>query len=293
MILAQLPLMSDPLRIDGSRAHADVASESDRDAKIEQLLLVGLDHYFAARYELAINVWTRALFLDRAHPRARAYIERARSALAERQRESEELLQNGVAAFQRGHTDEARRLLRAAIEGGAPSEEALAALERLNRLDAPVVPGVPQASSDIPRRRAPLDVVGGLPGLRGVAIAGLIAIVVVGAGGYATSNQRVDWRLFAATLRSALPTETPVARAAVPVTREVALPVPRRGEEALAHGRSLAAGGHLREALAALDEIRATDPQKADGDRLRGDIQRQLLTLSSIVPIAAPDREKR
>src|SRR3954449_13256300 len=103
--------MSDPLRTDGSRAHADDVSAADRDAKIEQLLLVGLDHYFAARYELAINVWTRALFIDRSHPRARAYIDRARSALAERQRESEELLQNGVAAFQRGDADEARRLL--------------------------------------------------------------------------------------------------------------------------------------------------------------------------------------
>ena len=51
------------------------------------------------------------LFLDRSHARARAYIERARSALAERQRESEELLQNGVAAFERGDGDEARRLL--------------------------------------------------------------------------------------------------------------------------------------------------------------------------------------
>src|SRR3954465_12808047 len=165
MICAQSPLMSDPLRTDASRAHADVTSEPDRDGKIEQLLLVGLDHYFGARYELAINVWTRALFLDRSHARARAYIERARSALAERQRESEELLQNGVAAFERGEGDEARRLLHAAIDGGAPSEEALAVLERLNRLDAPVVAGVPQASSDVPRRRAPLDVVGGLRGV--------------------------------------------------------------------------------------------------------------------------------
>jgi hypothetical protein len=31
------------------------ASGADRDAKIEQLLLVGLDHYFANRYELSIN----------------------------------------------------------------------------------------------------------------------------------------------------------------------------------------------------------------------------------------------
>src|SRR5439155_16571767 len=69
--------MSDPLRTDVSRAFP--GAEADRDAKIEQLLLVGLDHYFAAQFDQAINVWTRALFLDRSHARARAYIERARS----------------------------------------------------------------------------------------------------------------------------------------------------------------------------------------------------------------------
>src|SRR5947208_485811 len=127
--------MTDPLRSDGSRA-PDGAADADRDAKIEQLLLAGLDHYFAAQYEQAVNVWTRALFLDRSHARARAYIERARSALAERQRQSEELLQTGVAAFHRGDGEEARRLLQAAIDAGAPPEDALAFLERLNRLDS-------------------------------------------------------------------------------------------------------------------------------------------------------------
>src|SRR5215472_19353812 len=103
----------------GETAHAEnVASAADRDAKIEELLLTGLDHYFAAQYQQAINVWTRALFLDRNHARARAYIERARGALAERQRESEELLRNGVAAFDRGDVDEARQLLQAAIARG-------------------------------------------------------------------------------------------------------------------------------------------------------------------------------
>src|SRR5882724_2268282 len=140
MIFAQSTYMSDPLRTDGTRAQADVVSDSDRDAKIEQLLLVGLDHYFANRYELAINVWTRALFLDRSHARARAYIDRARSAMAERQRESEELLQNGVAAFQRGDGDEARRLLQAAIDNGAHREEATAVLDRLARLEVPEAP---------------------------------------------------------------------------------------------------------------------------------------------------------
>src|ERR1700693_1553322 len=126
--------MSDPLRTDPSRA-LEAAPEPGRDAKIEQLLLVGLDHYFAAQYAQAINVWTRALFLDRNHARARAYIERARSALAERLRESEELRQNGLAAFRWGEGDEARRLLQAAMDHGAPPDEALAALDRLNRLE--------------------------------------------------------------------------------------------------------------------------------------------------------------
>src|SRR4029078_8992659 len=86
-------------------------------------------------FDQAINVWTRALFLDRNHARARAYIERARSALAERQRESEELLHKGAAAFDRGESSEARRLLEAAISQGAPPDEALAILDRLNRLE--------------------------------------------------------------------------------------------------------------------------------------------------------------
>src|SRR5258705_2404850 len=117
--------MSDPLPVDIARA-LNGASDLDRGTKIEQLLLAGLDHYFAAEYEQAINVWTRALFLDRSHARARAYIERARSALAEGQRECEEVLQNAVAAFDRGEPDEARRLLNLAIRSGAPTDEALA-----------------------------------------------------------------------------------------------------------------------------------------------------------------------
>src|SRR5438552_18891123 len=104
--------MSESLHPDRTRA-LDAAPDADRDAKIEQLLLAGLDHYFAGQYDQAINIWTRALFLDRSHARARAYIERARSALAERQRQSEELLQTGVAAFHRGGGTEARRLLQA------------------------------------------------------------------------------------------------------------------------------------------------------------------------------------
>ena len=75
--------------------------------RVEELLLAGLDHYFAGQHELAINVWTRVLFLDRGHARARAYIERARGAIAERQREGRR------AAAHRRRGVRARRLGRA------------------------------------------------------------------------------------------------------------------------------------------------------------------------------------
>src|SRR5213594_2168688 len=176
--------MTESSRSDPAHAH-DGALEADRDAKIEQLLLVGLDHYFAAQYQQAINVWTRALFLDRSHARARAYIERARSALAERQRESEELLQNGVAAFHRGDGEEARRLLQAAIDGGAPSEEALAVLERLNRLETAVTPAATTRSGRALRGRVPPASPGPRRSIgRVVAVIALAAVIVV-LGGFA------------------------------------------------------------------------------------------------------------
>src|SRR5207244_3514173 len=136
----------DPLRADSidTSEHQD---DSDRDAKIESLLLVGLDHYFSSNYTQAIDVWTRALFLDRGHARARAYIERARSALAEQQRESEELLHSGVAAFERGEMDAARHLLNAAVQRGGAHEVALAFLTRIDRISAatPLAPGAAPA----------------------------------------------------------------------------------------------------------------------------------------------------
>src|SRR5258708_30221273 len=122
--------MADPLRDQDTTA----ADSPGRESRIEELLLSGLDHYFNGQYELAISVWTRVLFLDRSHARARAYIERARGAIAERQREGEELLQTGAAAFARGDTDDARRLLVSAAERSARPEQALAMPERLERL---------------------------------------------------------------------------------------------------------------------------------------------------------------
>ena len=106
--------MTEPQR-DSART-TPPSDDTDRATRIEELLVSGLDHYFAADYEQAINIWTRVVFLEREHDRARAYIERARSAIAERQRESEELLHRGVDAYKSGDVANARDL-------GFPIEE--------------------------------------------------------------------------------------------------------------------------------------------------------------------------
>jgi hypothetical protein len=276
--------MSDSLRTDGSRAVA-AASDADRDAKIEQLLLTGLDHYFAAHYDHAISVWTRVLFLDRSHARARAYIERARSALAERQRESEELLQSGLAAFQRGDGAKARRLVQAAIDGGAPTDEALALLDRMNRLGTPaaVEPCVParRARPGTVPRGAALPARGSrwstLSTLSALTVALMFVLVLAAAGAYSAAVWGpLEWRAL-------LPLQGAPARAAgTTVARDSGVAPPRRGEMALTRARALAAAGRLRDALTALDLVRPTDPQKAEADRLRGEIQLQIVALAAV-----------
>ena len=270
--------MPDSLRPDGSRA-LDVASDACRDEKIEQLLLTGLDHYFAARYEQAVNVWTRALFFDRNHPRARAYIERARSALAERQRESEELLQSGLAAFNRGENEEAKRLLEAAIHRGAPADEAHALLDRLSRSPEPGL----QGSVRGPDRRmvaappVPLDVhVAGADerkssrGLVWTMAGSLILALAVAVYSLVARDGR-NWP--ALLIRQ----DAPATAIELPFGRDSSPPVPRRGEVALGRARSLTANGRWHEALAALDMVRPTDPEKAEADRVRAEIQQRLL----------------
>jgi hypothetical protein len=122
----------DPLRSDLRPAEA--LSGPERDARIEQLLLAGLDEYFAHRYEHAINLWTRVLFLDRQHDRARAYIDRARRAQAERQRESEAALHQAIDALRAGDVDRARALVTLALDRGASPDDAQGMLERIERL---------------------------------------------------------------------------------------------------------------------------------------------------------------
>jgi hypothetical protein len=272
--------MSDPLRSDRPDTSADVP-EHDREARVEDLLLAGLDHYFAGQHELAINVWTRVLFLDRGHARARAYIERARGAVSERQREAEELLHSGAAAFDRGDADAARRLLKSAVERGAGNEEALALLDRLDRLEGPSPRHEPAV---LPPLRARVD---GLqvfvpPGAEERSrlawiLAGIIAGLVLGAVGVALLFARGPWA----------PIDRGATLAATHQAAAAALPVPGGGDVWLARARALHAKGRLHEALTALDAVRMGDPRRTEADQLRAAIQRTLLDAGRS-PVASP-----
>jgi hypothetical protein len=257
--------MSDPRRSDPA---ADAASlpERDRDARVEELLLSGLDHYFHGQHGLAINIWTRVLFLDRGHARARAYIERARSAEAERQREGEEMMHAGAAALARGEAGAARQLLTAALERGAASDDTLTLLDRLQRLEAASHP------QPAPGRRSPPA-----SASRGARVPQTIAPARLGwiaAGallGMAAALAVMLWVGDEAWGGSAPMAGPAAARVEAP------LPVPTPAEIALTRARVLFEKGRLREALPLLDGIRRGDPLRAQADDLKATIQRRLL----------------
>ena len=260
----------------------DPRGDADREARIEQLLLTGLDHYFAGQYERAIGVWTRVVFLERHHDRARAYIERARTAQAERQRESEELLHVGVSAYNAGDIDRARSLLTRAVEKGSDAADVF--LDRLNRVGssdsgaALWIDPLPARSSVRHRRAAP-------PTTRqGWIAAALVTLVVAAAmllGGLPIGAWLSDFQM------TTLQVTTSVSPAA-PADVEP-LPLVRASEVGVIRARELYADGRLVDALRALDGIGIADPHRPEADALRADVQRDLLAAAGVpLPMSAP-----
>jgi tetratricopeptide (TPR) repeat protein len=242
--------------------------DRDREARIEELLLTGLTHYFADQHDLAINVWTRVLFIDRGHAKARAYIERARSAIAERQREGDELLFTSSAALDRGDAHGARELVRSAVERGASSEDALALLARIDRLESAGRADVPRDKTSTAGSAHGSMVSAGSRFRRWQWItAGLLAGIIMGAGAIVVLAQRgaTGWPFTTVT-------EGPQPALGAPV------PVPSAAEVVLSRAEALYARGRLHEALEALDAIAASDPLRPRADQIASEIQKQLLS---------------
>jgi tetratricopeptide (TPR) repeat protein len=270
--------MADSLPTDDART-----DRGDRTARIEELLIAGLDYYFAGEHERAINVWTRVLFLDRGHGRARAYIERARGALAERQRESEELIQRGMAAFDEGDMATARELLSTAIARGGPHDVALALLDRLNRLEAAsqvIEAARREATAASAARRA-------VHARRSSAPRSWIVLVLfVVALGLAALYVAISFSDPGTLRRWWVPGQaTAVTRPA-----QEPLPLPRSADLALWRATALKNAGHLKDALTALDRIGPGDSSYADAQRLRSEIQ--ALLLAGLPPLGGATRSE-
>lgn len=269
--------MTDPLRSDRFPVTGDV-HERERDARIEEFLLAGLDHYFAEQYDLAISVWTRVLFIDRGHARARAYIERARGAIGERQRKGDELLHTGAVALDRGDAEAARELVTSAVAHGASADEALALIARIDRLETAVQVSTPPVRGGsrydpavvaprVAQRRLPWQWIG--IGLAAGIVVGATALASFLPGGFA-------WRVFGSP--------EPLAVS----TLNAPLPVPTAGEIALSRAQALYARGQLRNALEVLEGVPSADPHRGRADELVTAIQRQLLAAARSTSRAKP-----
>jgi thioredoxin-like negative regulator of GroEL len=271
--------MVDPRRLESDPV-AESRDATDRESQTDALLVEGLDRYFTGRYEDAIHLWTRLLFLDRNHAKARAYIDRARTALAERQRRSEEMLQASRALLEQGETAAARDLLTEAVAQSGEDDQAAALrlrLERVERLNAadrpwpagPVVPADGAIVETVPgwswrRRSRPLAV--------GVVLAAALLLVLTVSSGVA--QQWLGWQSTAEALR--------------PAAGETRIPVLSSGDVALVRARTLMERGRLADALRALDRVAADSAQRPAVDRLKADIQQ--LLLAGAQPPAGPTR---
>lgn len=256
--------MADPKRFE---SHA--TETADRDSRTEALLVEGLDRYFAGQYEEAIHIWTRVLFLDRNHARARAYIDRARTTLAERHRQSEEMLEASHDLLEQGRTEAARHLLTEAVATMGDDEKAAALRVKLERLERLESAHLRRRASDRPNAGVPATPrpawrsrgrsVGAL--LVGTAA---IAVVLVALG---TRPSVSDWlglrssteQLTVSTVTSKWPTALSSA------------------DVAFVRARNLYSRGRLAEALQALDRVDPDGPARLAADELRIEIQQLLL----------------
>jgi tetratricopeptide (TPR) repeat protein len=248
-----------------------------RAGQIDALLDEGLDRYFAARHEEAIHLWTRVLFFDRNHAKARAYIDRARKMVAEMQRHSDELLQTSRDLLEQGDTEAARRLLSQAVATSADDLQVAALrvrlerIERVRAMDAPIDrPDTAVATERWKWGRMPW-----------IAVAGGVALVTVAA-------------FVAMALqpgREALPARGASPAAAPAIDR---MPVLSTSEVALVRARTAVARGRLSDALKELDRVSVDSPDRPAADQLRIDVQQLLMaSVRSLSVTSVTERVRR
>jgi len=246
-----------------------------RAQQIESLLEEGLDRYFAARYEEAIHLWTRVLFFDRNHEKARAYIDRARKTVAEMQRHSDELLQTSRDLLEQGDTQAARRLLGEAAATSADDLQVAALrvrLERLERIEHVRALGEQMVDRPEPARSAEAWSWGRMPW---IAVAGGLALVAVAT-------------VVAMAVLSSIESQPIAGNGPVAVPAIDRVPVLSTGEVALVRARTAVARGRLSEALKELDRVALDSPDRPAADQLRIEVQQLLMASVRSASVTSP-----
>ena len=243
---------------------APSSQPDDQAARIDQLLTAGLDEYFAGRYDGAVQVWSRVFFLDRANARARAYIERARSAVAERLRVAEATAA-AAADVQRGWGDEARP-----VEPRPVADPGVLVVS--GALAAKLVPAQAEPEAERADRRD-----AGPGATRGAKVAHALLVAAAGvllfvAGYTVAARDRIFELVSGVSSRHG-----PAANARV---SEVALHDARQAFEARRYD----------DARRALARIPAGDPLRPQADALAAQIQRAWPIVSPMLAPAAPVR---
>jgi len=174
-----------------------------------------------------------------------------------------------VVAYNAGEVDKARDLLTRAVEQG--SDAASVFLDRLNRV-GPVSSGADVQLDSKPRAPSGRRRMALAPRRREWVVAALAALAV--AVMMLLSGLPIGTWL--SELQMAAPASAPQP------TVEEPLPIVRASEAALVRARALHTDGRLHDALRSLDRIGLGDPLRAEADRLRADIQRDLFAVAGI-----------
>ena len=256
--------MSDDETPQASAPSQPSSATDDQAARIEQLLMAGLDEYFAGRHDRAVQVWSRVFFIDRANARARAYIERARGAVAERQRLAEAAVATGEGEPLRHARDDDGRAGLAEMRAPGLEREGLLVVSGAlaARLAPPVL--VPVDAAAVPpaaTRRARIA------HMLLVAAAGVLLFVA----GYtvAARDRLAEW-VSGVSVRSGTPADEPA----------------HASEVALNEARTALAARRYDDVRRALARVPAGDPLRRQADALAAELQRVWPVVS---PMLAPD----
>lgn len=261
----------------------EARSSNESTPRADELFRQGEEHFSAGRFQRAVHVWTRILFVDRGNSRVREAIEKAKRVIAERQRRLDLECADAARLFEGGDVEGARNLARAVLATdprhveASHLEERIAALERRSepapesstgsQVDAGASKGIVLRVPKGDRSRSGADAAAAS---RMKMFAFLAAALLVFAASALYLYQNWDGIVSDGAFRH------PAASAATAAS-EPAEPVPDLAELRYYNGSRLFEQGRYREALAELSRIDRGSPVTAAARSLILRIEERLL----------------